>query len=178
MSFLESYKRLPRKTRLLLGIFGIIVGLAGPYLIPLAPLIERPEDNKEVVSKSSTWRHIYTLEWKISVLEKTFKISIHCCLMIIDLKDFLNIEESKVRYLAEEHELPMKFENMKTCIEYCPNLGAIIFGFLSRFKSRELDQRCCCGQCFLSFVAQDVTLLVICRHARFEPSYLHMIMFL
>lgn len=56
MGFLESYKRLPRKTRLLLGIFGIIVGLAGPYLIPLAPLIEKPEDNvnKEVVSKSST----------------------------------------------------------------------------------------------------------------------------
>ena len=34
--------------------------------------------------------------------------------MIIDLKDFLSIEESKVRYLAEEHEQPVKFENMKT----------------------------------------------------------------
>ena len=34
--------------------------------------------------------------------------------MIIDLTDFLNIEESKVRYLAEKHELSMKFENMKT----------------------------------------------------------------
>ena len=34
--------------------------------------------------------------------------------MIIDLKDFFIIEESKVRYLAEEHEQSMKFENMKT----------------------------------------------------------------
>ena len=34
--------------------------------------------------------------------------------MIIDLQDFFDIEESKVRYLAKENEQPMKFENMKT----------------------------------------------------------------
>jgi len=54
MGFLDSYKRLPRRTRIILGVLGITIGLAGPYLLPFAPLIEKPEENKDAIPKSAS----------------------------------------------------------------------------------------------------------------------------
>ena len=69
MGFLESYKRLPRRTRITLGVVGIIIGLAGPYLLPFTPVAEKTGKDKDAMSsKSSTpWRHLTyePLSWKI-----------------------------------------------------------------------------------------------------------------
>ena len=55
MGFLESYKRLPRRTRITLGVVGIIIGLAGPYLLPFTPVAEKTGKDKDAMSlKSST----------------------------------------------------------------------------------------------------------------------------
>ena len=44
MGFIASYKRLPRRSRIILGLVGIAVGLAGPYLVPSFPAAEKPEE--------------------------------------------------------------------------------------------------------------------------------------
>lgn len=54
MGFFDSYKRLPRRTRIILGVVGIIIGLAGPYFLPIAPLKEKTEENKDAIPKSAS----------------------------------------------------------------------------------------------------------------------------
>ena len=44
MGFIASYKRLPQRSRIILGLVGIAVGLAGPYLVPSFPAAEKPEE--------------------------------------------------------------------------------------------------------------------------------------
>lgn len=50
MGFIASYKRLSRRSRLILGLVGIAIGLAGPYLVPSFPEPEKPEENIESTS--------------------------------------------------------------------------------------------------------------------------------
>ena len=70
MGFFDSYKRLPRRTRIILGVCGIAIGLAGPYLLPFAPLIKRPEENKDAIKKTaSSWRHSQSGHWRSTVGE-------------------------------------------------------------------------------------------------------------
>lgn len=58
MGFIASYKRLSRRSRLILGLVGIAIGLAGPYLVPSFPEPEKPEENiplSEEVQKARPW---------------------------------------------------------------------------------------------------------------------------
>lgn len=49
MGFIASYKRLSRRARIILGFVGIVIGLAGPYVMPKVvpsfPASEKPEEN-------------------------------------------------------------------------------------------------------------------------------------
>ena len=44
MGFFASYKRLSRKARIILGLVGVSIGLAGPYIVPLLPAADKPEE--------------------------------------------------------------------------------------------------------------------------------------
>lgn len=44
MGFFASYQRLSRKARIILGLVGVAIGLAGPYILPLLPAADKPEE--------------------------------------------------------------------------------------------------------------------------------------
>jgi len=44
MGFFASYKRLSRRARIILGLIGVAIGLAGPYIVPLLPTADRAEE--------------------------------------------------------------------------------------------------------------------------------------
>lgn len=44
MGFFASYNRLSRKARIILGLVGVAIGLAGPYIVPLLSAAEKSEE--------------------------------------------------------------------------------------------------------------------------------------
>jgi len=44
MGFFASYKRLSRKARIVLGLVGVVIGLAGPYIVPLLAAADKAEE--------------------------------------------------------------------------------------------------------------------------------------
>lgn len=52
MGFLASYKRLSRRQRIILGLVGIAIGLAGPYVMPSFTEAEKPGENKPLNEES------------------------------------------------------------------------------------------------------------------------------
>lgn len=41
MGFFASYRRLSRRARIILGLVGVAMGLAGPYVVPSFPVTEK-----------------------------------------------------------------------------------------------------------------------------------------
>ena len=58
MGFFASYKRLSRRARIILGLVGVATGLAGPYIVPLLPTADEPEEkqrlNEETAVRETT----------------------------------------------------------------------------------------------------------------------------
>lgn len=57
MGFFASYKRLSRKAKIILGLVGVAIGLVGPYIVPLLPATDIPEEklslNEETVRETA-----------------------------------------------------------------------------------------------------------------------------
>ena len=66
MGFFASYKRLSRKARIILGLVGVVIGLAGPYIVPLLPAVDKP-DGKLPLNEETAARET-ALPWSDTLL--------------------------------------------------------------------------------------------------------------
>ena len=63
MGILASYKHLSRRARIVLGLVGVSIGLVGPYIVPLLPVVAKEEEklplNEENLREASpSWPDI------------------------------------------------------------------------------------------------------------------------
>lgn len=74
MGFFASYKRLSRKARIVLGLVGVVIGLAGPYIVPLLAAADKAEEklrlNEETAVRETapSWSDISLFSFKKTLL--------------------------------------------------------------------------------------------------------------